>query len=108
MVRAFENDNVLHPEGEIDPDRDIELIETELILNDLLLVTSRLERIEERISKGGNPKEVQSLKQEQILLERILATLEQEQPLREMLSPPRKRRASGATLFSARNHYSSS
>jgi len=101
VVRAFEDDNVLHPEGDIDPDRDIELIETELLLNDLLLVTSRLERIAERIGKGGNPKEVQVLRQEQILLERLLATLEQEQPLREMaLSPEEEKSIRGYSFLS--------
>lgn len=93
VVRSFENDNVLHPEGDIDPGRDIELVETELILNDLLLVTGRLERIEERIGKGGSPKEMQLLKQEQILLERILATLEQEQPLRELAFSPEEEKS---------------
>lgn len=101
VVRVFENNNVLHPEGEIDPGRDIELIETELILNDLLLVSNRLERIAERIGKGGNPKEVQALKQEQMLLERILATLEQEQPLREMaFSPEEEKSIRGYTFLS--------
>jgi len=101
VVRAFENDNVLHPEGDIDPIRDIELVETEQILNDLLLAAGRLERIEERIGKGGNPKEVQVLKQEQILLERILATLEQEQPMREMaLSPEEEKGIRGYAFLS--------
>ena len=88
VVRAFENDNVLHPEGDVDPARDIELVETELILNDLLVVTNRLERVAERIGKGGKPKEVQALKLEQVLLERLLAALEQETPLREMVFSP--------------------
>ena len=93
VVRAFENDNVLHPEGDVDPARDIALVETELILNDLLIVTNRLERVAERIGKGGKPKEVQAFKQEQILLERLLAALEQEQPLREMAFSPEEEKS---------------
>ena len=93
VVRAFENDNVLHPEGDVDPARDIELVETELILNDLLVVTNRMERIAERIGKGGKPKEVQALKLELVLLERILASLEQEQPLREMAFSPEEEKS---------------
>jgi len=93
VVRAFANDNVLHPEGDVDPARDIEIVETELILNDLLLVSNRLDRIHDRIGKGGNPKEVQALKNEQVLLERLLATLEEEQPLRELALTPEEEKS---------------
>ncbi|MCP4168579.1 MAG: redox-regulated ATPase YchF [Chloroflexi bacterium] len=84
VVRAFQDENVLHPEGDIDPARDIELVETELLLNDLMLVSNRLERIGERITKGGNSKEVDALKQEKVLLDRLLIVLENETPLREV------------------------
>ncbi len=84
VVRAFQDENVLHPEGDIDPVRDIELVETELLLNDLMLVSNRLERIDERITKGGNPKEVDAFKQEKVLLDRLLVELENETPLREV------------------------
>jgi GTP-binding protein YchF len=101
VVRAFENDDVLHPEGDVDPARDIEIVETELILNDLLLVSNRLDRIHERIGKGGNPKEVQALKNEQALLERLLATLEEEKPLRELeLTPEEEKNLRGYNFLS--------
>lgn len=88
VVRAFHNPNVLHPEGDVDPARDIELVETELLLNDMQIISNRLERVEQRIGKGGNPKEVQALKEEKELLQRLLEAVENEIPLRELeLSP---------------------
>lgn len=103
VVRAFTDPDVLHPEGEIDPARDIALVETELILNDMLLVSNRLQRIGERVGKGGNPKETEALKAEQALLERLLAALEEEQPLRNVvdkLSPEEEKSLRGFAFLS--------
>ena len=49
VVRAHEDGNVVHPEGDVDPIRDIETIETELIFADL----DQAERRLERVSKDG-------------------------------------------------------
>jgi len=46
IVRCFENDNIVHVEGKINPGSDIEIIETELILKDLDTIDKRLERTE--------------------------------------------------------------
>ncbi len=45
VVRCFEDDNVTHVEGKTDPLRDVDIIETELLLADIQSVTRRLERI---------------------------------------------------------------
>jgi GTP-binding protein YchF len=45
VVRCFHDDNVVHVDGSIDPVRDIEAIETELILADLQMLENRLERV---------------------------------------------------------------
>ncbi|MEA3372306.1 MAG: redox-regulated ATPase YchF [Campylobacterota bacterium] len=48
IVRCFEDENVVHTEGNIDPMRDIEIIETELILADVEAVTNRIERLKKQ------------------------------------------------------------
>lgn len=48
VVRCFEDENVTHVEGGVDPIRDIEIIETELILSDLQRMENRLERMAKR------------------------------------------------------------
>ena len=53
VVRFFEDKNITHVAGEVDPKRDIETIETELILADLQLVEKKLENLK-RDAKGGD------------------------------------------------------
>jgi len=54
VVRCFEDDNIVHVDGRIDPVADIETIETELILKDLETVQKRLDKAR-RASKGKDP-----------------------------------------------------
>ena len=48
VVRCFENKDIIHVEGTIDPVRDIEIVNYELILSDLEIVEGRLSRIEKK------------------------------------------------------------
>lgn len=52
VVRCYENENVTHVEGSINPKRDIEIIETELILKDIDTVAKRLEKIKRDVKSG--------------------------------------------------------
>ncbi|MFN3919124.1 MAG: redox-regulated ATPase YchF [Methylohalobius sp.] len=79
VVRCFKNDNVTHVAGSVDPIRDIEIINTELILADLDLAERALNRIT-RASKSGD-KEALSQK---ALLEQIIAHLDAGQPVRTL------------------------
>lgn len=49
VVRCFDNDDIIHVSNSIDPLRDIEIIETELILADIQVLESRLERMQKMI-----------------------------------------------------------
>jgi ribosome-binding ATPase len=53
VVRAFDDESVIHPLGNTDPARDIETLELELIFGDLDLVEKRLDRMEEAQKKSG-------------------------------------------------------
>ncbi len=53
VVRCFDDDNVIHVEGGADPVRDIDIIDLELIMADLELVTRRLEKVQ-KAAKGGD------------------------------------------------------
>ena len=48
VVRAFDNGNIIHVEGKVDPIRDIEIINLELILSDLEIVNNRIGKIEKK------------------------------------------------------------
>lgn len=79
MVRVFEDSNVHHVHGDIDPIRDIEVIELELILADLAVVNNRAERIV-REAKNG----VKEAVAEYALIERIQQALKQGLPARSV------------------------
>ncbi len=81
VVRMFDAPVHPHPEGSIDPERDIRLLETEFILADMAVIENRLERINKQSTRTGPTEEG---KMEVALLERCAAALEQEQPLRQM------------------------
>lgn len=53
VVRCFEDENVVHVHGGVDPEGDIETIDTELLLADLATIERRLERVG-RAAKGGD------------------------------------------------------
>lgn len=60
IVRCFENPDVVHVEGQIDPLRDIETVNTELILADLQSVSNRLEKMA-HLAKVGDKKSAEAL-----------------------------------------------
>jgi GTP-binding protein YchF len=78
VLRAFENDAVAHPMGSIDPLRDLRHIEEEFILQDLMVVEKRLDRLRRDLGK----KQMPELEWEADLLERCRVTLENEGALR--------------------------
>jgi len=52
VVRCFEDENVAHPEGDVDPLRDIEIIETELVLADIATVQRRIDKVKKTAQTG--------------------------------------------------------
>lgn len=82
VARAFIDPNVPHPQDRIDPAADMAALETELLLNDMVAIEGRLERIAAQRSRG--PVEVrQRLAQEEALLTRLYPLLEEGIHLRE-------------------------
>jgi GTP-binding protein YchF len=83
VLRAFEDPSVPHGEGSIDPLRDLSILDTEFLLNDLGVVERRLERIDQSIKKGASDREQAA--REKVLLEHLKEALETEQPLRDLM-----------------------
>ncbi|NLJ52022.1 MAG: redox-regulated ATPase YchF [Alcaligenaceae bacterium] len=79
VVRCFEDDNVVHVSGRVDPIADIEVINTELALADLASVERALDRAQ-RTARSGD-KEAQKLS---AVLERIVPVLNEAQSIRSM------------------------
>ena len=80
VLRLFASDTIPHEKGSVDPIRDMEDLETELILNDFAVLEKRLERLEKDRKKIKNPE----LDREFDLLVKCKALIEDNKPLREL------------------------
>lgn len=87
VVRCFEDDNVIHVDGSVDPIRDAELINLELALADLAQVEKRLERVQKEMKSGKASKEEASA------LEKISAVLSNNEPARNAILEPAEEEA---------------
>lgn len=83
VVRCFENSNVPHPAGSLDAQRDLNAIDSELLLNDLIVVERKQERLAEEKKKGGG-RDKALIEREGALFERLHQTLSVEKPLRAL------------------------
>ena len=80
VVRCFANETVPHPSGSVDPARDITSMDAELLLNDLIAVERKLERLAEERKKGGTDKVVNE--RQTTLFTKLHEILSAETPLR--------------------------
>ncbi len=93
IVRCFDDPDVVHVAGSVDPLRDIEVIHTELLLSDHQAVSKQIEKVK-RLAKVGNKEAVA----EQALFEKILGFLDKGEPARSVpLTAEEKQKA--ASLF---------
>lgn len=83
VVRAFKDDNVPHPYETIDPARDIAILDSEFLLTDLVMVESRLEKIDAELKRKGRTAD-KALLDEQEIMQRMKAHLDAERPLRDL------------------------
>ena len=79
VVRCFKNDKIIHVEGSVDPVRDIETINLELILADIDTVTKRIDKIK-KVVHGGSA-DLQTQKEFE-LLNKIMGLLKDSKPAR--------------------------
>jgi GTP-binding protein YchF len=86
VVRCFEDESVPPALESVDPQRDVDTMETEFILNDLILIERKLERLAEE--KQRNSRDKGEITKELALFERLQAALGEEQPLRNLECTP--------------------
>ena len=73
LLRCFDDDNVVHVDGSVDPIRDKEIIDTELQLKDLETIETRLPKVE-KAAKSGGDRDAKALLE---ILKKYKAVLEQ-------------------------------
>ena len=83
VLRCFEDDDITHVEGRVDPVEDADVIETELMLSDLESIEKRLQNLTRKV-RGGDKEAVQQVR----LLEMAQAALEEGKPARTVKIDP--------------------
>ncbi len=79
VVRCFEDDNIVHVAGKVDPINDIEVINTELALADLETVEKGIQRVS-KVAKSGD----KDARAKQVVLEKVKAQLDEGNMVRAM------------------------
>lgn len=80
VVRCFEDSNIIHVDGNVDPIRDVEVINIELILADLEIIDNRINKIGKKAQTSKNKDDLK----EYNLLNRIKESLEKNIPIRKL------------------------
>jgi GTP-binding protein YchF len=82
VVRVFEDERLPHPEGSVNPGRDVGTMNMELAFSDLAIIEKRMERLKASL-KGAKPQEREAISREQTLLDKIKSGLEADTPVRD-------------------------
>lgn len=99
VARAFQDASVPHPEGSVDPERDIAAVHLELAFADAAVLERRREKLEIAV-RSARPGQREAGERELSLVRRLREALEREEPLRQQaLSPDERRLLSGFQLL---------
>ncbi len=88
VVRCFEDDDVIHVEGGVDPVRDIQIIDSELLFKDLESVERRIDRLKKQAKSGDK-----ATKDHLEVVERLKAHIEDGEPVRSFPVTPEQKQA---------------
>jgi obg-like ATPase 1 len=83
VVRCFDDAEIIHVEGDVDPVRDLNIISDELRIKDIEFVEKALEALQKQTRRGGQSLEMKKLKEEEATVEKILAWLKDGKDVRK-------------------------
>ncbi|KAJ4990008.1 hypothetical protein SVAN01_04471 [Stagonosporopsis vannaccii] len=83
VVRCFDDAEIIHVEGDVDPIRDLDIISEELRLKDIEFTEKALENLVKQTRRGGQSLEMKKLKEEQATVEKVLAMLKDGKDVRK-------------------------
>ena len=90
VVRCFDDAEIIHVEGDVDPIRDLDIISEELRIKDIEFVEKALENLKKQTRRGGQSLEMKKLKEEEATVERILAWLQAGKDVRKEAWGPKE------------------
>lgn len=74
-MRCFDDAEIIHVEGDVDPVRDLQIINDELRIKDIEFVEKNLDALKKLTGRGGQSLEMKKLKEEQSIVESVLSWL---------------------------------
>ena len=83
VVRCFDDAEIIHVEGDVDPIRDLDIISEELRIKDIEFVEKSLENLKKQTRRGGQSLEMKKLKEEEATVEKVLAWLKDGKDVRK-------------------------
>jgi len=83
VVRCFDDAEIIHVEGDVDPVRDLTIISEELRIKDIEFVEKALDSLQKQTRRGGQSLEMKKLKEEEATVEKILAWLKDGKDVRK-------------------------
>ncbi len=95
VVRAFEDESVYHVDGSVSASRDIDSINSELLLHDLIFIEKRMERLDKKVKQTKE----EAAAKERIILTKLKSQLDQGLPLRLMNLTPEEIKSIGSYPF---------
>ena len=105
VVRCFDDAEIIHVEGDVDPIRDLDIISEELRIKDIEFVEKALENLKKQTRRGGQSLEMKKLKEEEATVEKILALLQSGKDVRKENWGPKEVRLIFSYQSEARNLY---
>jgi obg-like ATPase 1 len=76
VVRCFDDAEIIHVEGDVNPVRDLEIISEELRIKDIEFVEKALENLKKQTRRGGQSLEMKKLREDEATVEKVLALLQ--------------------------------
>ena len=83
VVRCFDDAEIIHVEGDVDPIRDLDIIAEELRLKDIEFTEKALVALQKETRRGGQSLEMKKLKEEQATVEKVLQMLQDGKDVRK-------------------------
>lgn len=90
VVRCFDDAEIIHVEGDVDPLRDLDIIAEELRIKDIEFVEKALENSKKQTKRGGQSLEMRKAKEEEATIEKVLALLQSGKDVRKETWIPRE------------------
>ena len=90
VVRCFDDAEIIHVEGDVDPIRDLDIISEELRIKDIEFVEKALENLKKQTKRGGQSLEMKKLREEEATVEKILALLNDGKDVRKESWSPKE------------------